>query len=636
MINSTGVNKNSTNEKTNIIEYTKVFKDSDYIQKNIEAYENLRKRDYLTARNLFKECVNISRELEDDYKFSDSLANFGITQFFSGKIKDSIENLESAYRISLNIFSNQDQVKILLHLKIISNLVLGFLSIGKVSECLSYLNLILETIENLRDSHNENIFYLKSVLFIFFRVESIVNYVQIYHKYSFNIKEKVVVNPENKDRIETNGMIINRILFFMHKMLRENDLEIWIQCLNEEAENLKLLKDYNGFIFALYNQYSALYAKNPELNSNLAKRKIASLNKILLGDKEKLQNEEKNIEKILNEMKAKLETSIIIYRKLFELENKLLQNSETLGIRNENINSSFHKNKPGTKVFLKIFLRHAMRCLDNLQENCLDQEHKVYLSQMLAQIKITNDLVENDEINLSPQQIHKIDPELYNSILCLLENISLIRYKFKLKNYFQELRFETLGYRSKKDLKYIKQLNFETWMSKNLQNICEGSTLTKINFKSSGKKEHFYKFNQVDNSINVYEKKTSKSFKTIFLNDIKKFSYGIVSENLKKRFKNMKSSNLNAPWLFFSIILKDKSLDFYLEENQLINWFYGIKKILQDNNSEYKLISVNNFLLTRMKFRLLQRLKEENSNNIEDKYKHLVSEILSGICFLIF
>jgi hypothetical protein len=115
--------------------------------------------------------------------------------------------------------------------------------------------------------------------------------------------------------------------------------------------------------------------------------------------------------------------------------------------------------------------------------------------------------------------------------------------------------------------------------------------------------------------------------------DVSKFCYGISSVNLRKRFKSMQSTQLNSPWLFFSIITPGRSVDLYMEEPQLISWFYGIKKYLKEKDMSHKAISVNNFILTKMKLKLINKLKEEKDNK---QYKELVSSILQGKIILIF
>jgi hypothetical protein len=621
----------------------KIFQDSDYIQKNIEAFQHLKNRDYFNAKNCYKECINISKTLDDDYKFADSLCNYGVTQFFCGGIKDSVESLESANRIILKLNNFADKQKMLLHLKILSNLSLSFLALGKVNESLLHVINIIDTIKKEKEnSLQSKFFYLKHVLNIFFRVESLVNYVDMYHKYSFDLNSKTTVTNDNKDSEEVHAMIINRILFYFHKFLRENDIDSWIQCLSEESENFKFIKDYNGFVFALFNQYSAMFVKNPENNLTSSKNKIQSLCKVLIGDKEKSEVEEKSAEKILSEMKDKIKISLEIYKQLHDYEASLIyflnsqsvNDTSTISYISSDVSRIEIKSGPTSKIFVKIFLRHALRCLTNLEENVNQSSNLEKIKQMKMQINLTLQLIEKDQIDLNSLQLFKIDPEITNSLNILFENLLFIRYKYKLKKYFKDLMYETLGYRTKEDLRFIKDRKFENFESRHYQAICTGSILTKINFSTSGKKEHFYKLDPLENSIRVYQKKSDKNFENLPFKEIKKICYGISSENLKKRFKSMQSSQLNAPWLFFSIMTKKRSIDLYLEDGQLINWFYGVKKHLKETDSKYKLISVNNFLLTKLKLRIIQKLKDDftgpNKDKIDEKYKEIIAGILQG------
>ncbi len=52
-----------TKEEKSKTDLSRIFQVSDYIQKNIEAYQHLRHRDYVNAKNSYKECVNISKTL---------------------------------------------------------------------------------------------------------------------------------------------------------------------------------------------------------------------------------------------------------------------------------------------------------------------------------------------------------------------------------------------------------------------------------------------------------------------------------------------------------------------------------------------------------------------------------------------
>ena len=105
-----------------------------------------------------------------------------------------------------------------------------------------------------------------------------------------------------------------------------------------------------------------------------------------------------------------------------------------------------------------------------------------------------------------------------------------------------------------------------------------------------------------DKGIRIYKKRPKEELilnppnndsnsKTINLSEITKFTYGISSENLRRRFKNMKNSSLRCPHLFFSILTKKRSIDLYMDETALVKWFFGISQYLKENDQSYKLIS---------------------------------------------
>jgi len=145
--------------------------------------------------------------------------------------------------------------------------------------------------------------------------------------------------------------------------------------------------------------------------------------------------------------------------------------------------------------------------------------------------------------------------------------------------------------------------------------------------------------------LRIYKKKPKQAIidkppiedpngKTISFSDIKKFTYGISSENLRKRFKNMKNSNLRFPHLFFSILTKKRSIDLYMDEQSIIKWFYGISHYLKESNEQFKIMSTSKFLLTKLKLKMLLNLKEyyeKNSHEMKNnKYGKIINDIVSG------
>jgi hypothetical protein len=90
----------STNDRINII--------SKYVQMNVLAFQYIRNKNYNSAKKSFKECIKISKQLNDidELKHIESLTNYGICQFFCGKFSDSYLTLESAYQISSRLYNN--------------------------------------------------------------------------------------------------------------------------------------------------------------------------------------------------------------------------------------------------------------------------------------------------------------------------------------------------------------------------------------------------------------------------------------------------------------------------------------------------------------------------------------------------
>ena len=78
------------------------------------------------------------------------------------------------------------------------------------------------------------------------------------------------------------------------------------------------------------------------------------------------------------------------------------------------------------------------------------------------------------------------------------------------------------------------------------------------------------------------------------------------SRNLRKKLL-MKDKEpemlrlLRCPWRFISIITKSRSLDFYCDDEQIDNMFYGMKQILIEKNLFFKINSATYYLLNKTK-----------------------------------
>jgi tetratricopeptide (TPR) repeat protein len=81
---------------------------SDYVKLNLLAFQYLRNRNYNSAKKSFKECINLIKQMNDfdEIKHAESLANYGICQYFCGKFTESFSTLESAFQISSRLIEH--------------------------------------------------------------------------------------------------------------------------------------------------------------------------------------------------------------------------------------------------------------------------------------------------------------------------------------------------------------------------------------------------------------------------------------------------------------------------------------------------------------------------------------------------
>lgn len=440
--------------------------ESDYIQLNINAFQSIRNGDYQKAKNIYKECITLAKSLDDDYKNCDALTNFGVVQFYLGKLADSVESLESALKIA-NKLPKDNKSNTILKIKILSNLSLALLSVNKCRDSLDHLYTLIDLIKNEKDFDNQ-LSYFKSVMYIFFRMDSIIAFFEN-NSNLFNLNEKIVINNENRSNEEIHKKIVSKIIFYLHKFMRDNDIESWIQCLSEEKENFKAIGDTNGFVFAVFNQYVSVFSQNP--NDMESRAKISSIRKVLTSNSNlnsDVPSDDTATDKILKEAKEKMEVSITMYQKLYDLEYNLRLHQST--------QEKEQKSPANPKIFFKIFLRYALNYLNDMQNEGASTNDK-YRQQMRQQILLTLKLIDNNEIDLSSVKIFNIDPEISNSLKILFENILYIHYKFQVKKCFKKYMKNVLGYSDRQELQQIKEKRFLVFLIKRCNTIIEGNSI---------------------------------------------------------------------------------------------------------------------------------------------------------------
>ena len=613
---------NSQNESSSILNnlepMERITYESNYIKENIAAFQFIRKRNYLKAIESYKNCVNIAKKLEDNYKIRDSICNYAISLYYNGKLEQSLEHLKLVYEQTLKdknlhftnkSHNNIDMKNILLDLKILSNLTIAYLSLNKLDDSISTFKTLCDILETKENSEIQ-LNLIKSVLYNFFRVDSIITINE-------NYKKKIIIDENDIDKTEIHKNIIRKIINAFHSYLKNNDIKIWINCLNEEIENLKILKDYNGLIFSIFNLESSIYIKSLNEKDNINKQsslsKFSSLIKALVGEK---NFDENKIDSILNCIKNKMEQAVYMYQTLYNLETKIsmkLNKKEIIKTSSNNKKGLIDKNKINSIVFLKLLLKYANKYVNfNISDSTLSKQIK-------NQIDITLKILSNEEIDHTSINLNNLSPEITKALIILFNNLLSIYSKCKLQNCFNLYRKTILSLK-------IKERNtlIDEYIDSCYKEIQRGDSILKINLNSNGTKTHYYKLNYERDSIQIFQKdKDSKVDKEIFLYSLIKITFGISSQNLKKKIKLLSNSDL--PWLYMSFIFKEGSIDLFLNEEQVKQWFYGLSRHLNIIGKDYKIISKCKFILNRCKMKMANELityskkgliKDSNSNSI--------------------
>jgi len=267
------------------------------------------------------------------------------------------------------------------------------------------------------------ILLFKEVIYIFFRIESLNNFYEenIANNELFN-KERVSKPEPNEINLANNSSSnnpsdlknninssnnnlekqvsgkekeqnelaveenlkknVSKTLLSLHKFLRDSDIESWIRCLVEESAYFKSVKDVNGYVFTIINQYAANYYQSGKIGDfkNIYQTIINNY-----GERAKEKNKDKSPEKILIEMKSRIELAIDIYRRLVEAENELFNlfnNKNSLGNNAESAKNklivnaiNFNNNLINSSHTNSNYNKEKDAAYEN-KENCNDEKNE--------------------------------------------------------------------------------------------------------------------------------------------------------------------------------------------------------------------------------------------------------------------
>jgi len=409
------------------------------------------------------------------------------------------------------------------------------------------------------------------------------------------------------------------------EFLKSKNYEILYNHFKEANDKYKEIEDKNGYYFTYFYQYVSLFELG-KLNENeieQIKKQISICNKKFIGN-ENENLKEKNIEIVIKEFKEKSECAIQIFNILLnienEIDNKINNNNNNFENESENFSQSkildkshlFTNEKISTPIFIKLLLKYSLNYLKKI-----NNKKNEFITTLIKEIELLLDKIKKDLINIEIINLKFLDIEITQSLKTLFDNLILIYYKSKLKKSFFKFKQQI-----NKQIKIENEILISKFLEENLKKVENGFKLTKINFSSSGIKEHFYQIDQKNNNFCISKNANDKNKDIKNLNkEIIKIVYGFSSRNIKKKIIKEKDDIKNLikiPWKFLSIVLKERSIDLFMgndKNNDIINYyFYGFYYYYQKKNLLFKINSCSFFVHLRTKFKLIWKLKQMYKN----------------------
>ena len=616
--NNENIEENIEEENTN--EIIKQYK-TQYIIESRKGFENLIDKNYLSAKANYLKCLEYSNTYlkKEKQKKIDSLINLSITEFYDAEFKKSLEYINEAHNVYINTNFYDDNINsnILneLGIKLYTNFILSNLSLNNYEDCIKNVNEIVKIIQTeIKNNNNEKAKnYFKECVYTLFRVNTLKNSDSVLMD-EFNFDENNNNNVINKKKI------INHIMKGFQEFLKSKNYEILYNHFKEANDKYKEIQDKNGYYFTYFYQYVSLFelGKLNEKEIEQIKKQISICNKKFIGN-ENENLKEKNIEIVIKEFKEKSECAIQIFNILLnienEIDNKINNNNNNFENESENFSQSkildkshlFTNEKISTPIFIKLLLKYSLNYLKKI-----NNKKNEFITTLIKEIELLLDKIKKDLINIEIINLKFLDIEITQSLKTLFDNLILIYYKSKLKKSFFKFKQQI-----NKQIKIENEILISKFLEENLKKVENGFKLTKINFSSSGIKEHFYQIDQKNNNFCISKNANDKNKDNKNLNkEIIKIVYGFSSRNIKKKIIKEKDDIKNLikiPWKFLSIVLKERSIDLFMgkdKNNDIINYyFYGFYYYYQKKNLLFKINSCSFF-----KFKLIWKLKQMYKN----------------------
>ena len=572
---------------THQIKYKKL---SEYIKLNKQSFNYLENKNYPLAKFHFSKNVEISQEI-DQSKYIESLINYSLSLYYNKEFLPSYNALKKAKDLSYALYKDSQTINQIyfIYLRAISNMCLISMNLNKITESKKLFKQIISLIKEPKiQDISIQLTMLKELIYIFYRVYSLDKFQEI-NDNNINISNMSNggINSENKG------------LYYLYKSLKNNDLNYWLNFLNEEIKQNNI-SDINGYAWLLINRLIVLYYQKDQRNNETAiKKAYKDLITFLEDNLESDIDINNDINQIYFNFKTKFDIAVEYYYEIANLE-KELSNELNKSLIIKDINCYGKENK----IIVILLIKNAIK---NLNES-----HKVNKDIIISHFKQTLALIENNKINWELLSILNINKDLIRSIKTVLNNLILLKTKIILKQYFHKFKLQTLGYISPKGKLKKQYTKIEPYLKAQLKSLEEGSILLKINYSSNGYKEHFFRICYIDKEFYLSVHKTIsdiKPHKIFKLKDLYSITIGYQTENLIKKI-NEKFMKAFKPCNIMSLWFKERIYDLYFDNDDEMNrWFEAIYYHKRYIEGKYFGKNLGYLFINKSKLRMLHKLK---------------------------
>ena len=609
----TSLNRSGLTQELNITKFTDDGDDSRIEESQFETflitnntylklmYEGL---DYLSAQKFpeaiksFSSCIAYLKTTKENpsslnYNLSLMHCNIALCHFYMGNLRDTEVSLNDA-KMALDFKPNsKNENSQLLYLKILCNFCVLYIKIKHFDNVQKILKMIKDFIRSETDPQKRANF-VSHVIYVLFRAESLTHY--------------------SPDKTEFNQQDVSSTSYGIYLMIIGLNYEFTNQNEKASEEFFKAFEHWRNqgdeiMCLIVLRHLKHLYEDNPSTYA-----RIDSMYRSQMAESDLSEG---SLEEIFEAFEIKLQAVQEI--------SKSLQSLEQLNI--SSIANNKRKNDIElTKLSLKLNIKSSVALARQLIRQNADparvqqlQESINYMDRTMAMLE-----TENSQAMINLLSNH---PYVHNSINRLKSSLSAISSgfsKFVFRRPFEQIKSranarpavykpqtmiggvisripvtESIA-RPRPGIPFnMNQFPVQTPMTysvlsqKARETVNTGDYLTKLNYTSNGSLKKFFRV--FNNSSIRWAKKPAyltnmRNCHSYEFSEIR----GIVYGKCTTTFLRSKNRQLE-PWLCFSLILKSRPLDVYIEEEKIDRWYIGLGEYIKQNNP-------NSYVLTKGKY----------------------------------